>query len=360
MVRRPATQLALIAAFCAVSEPASAYRIRHMGAQHEIFTVLAETCVRQRGERVLREKCGWPETLKKFDETPYEHSSWGESVRWPDDPTRRAYSLQMIKLFYNLSLGGCRRRLARPRYPSLLCDSDMGRLQFLHAMRPADDSDWDTRWRILAWTQFSFRVATGQVNGAVNLCSEVKKYPGLEGAFWGRKDSRVQRDVSKPYCLDPNRTPGPNVSHFFASTCKRACTIPERADEVTRKTALGAIMHLIQDSFSQSHAARGGIFHYGPFSARVVCLPVEQFYNYDAAQATVHGPGDRTPTFDIGCASSTIIDPITATARLLWLYNHGCDSSWAVELVDYGVLGGARPARVPASPQQCRMPTEGA
>jgi len=234
--------------------------------------------------------------------------------------------------------------MKRPEFPGLQCESDMGRLQFFHAMKWKDDDDAKTRRRILDWTRFSLDVATGIVSAGAGLCQAVKGYPDLDSALW----------AVNGYCNAARPKPGPLVEDFYASHCGGQCHVVVDADAVTKATAVGAILHLVQDSFSQSHTARGGNFPYGPYTARVVCAPVEAFYTYDEWQAKVHRPGDNTPTFDEGCARSTIIDPITASSRLMWLWQNGCDSSWAVELVDKDVLGGEGPAKVPNSPEECR------
>lgn len=344
MDKRLGRAAAAIATLCVVDTPAQAYRIKMLGAQHEIMAVRAEQCLMDLGDRVLEERCTWPQTVKQFDAIPYTANHWGDPVRWPDDPRRQVYSVHGLKVLYRLEFGGCKRRLAETDDADLLCESHFRRFQFFHAMKVPSDDDAQTRAKILSWTGFSFDVATDRVEGSAPLCEAVKSYPGLAGSF-------------ATSCL-PNGTMREwKIADLFASTCRRTCELPQNADALTRASALGAIIHLVQDSFSQAHTARGGVFSAGPYSARIVCLPVQRFYSYDEAQAKIHGSGDGTPMFDEECRFSAIVDPITASARLMWLWRNNCQSSWAVELIDRAVLGSSQVARVPSSPEQCRVPT---
>ena len=80
------------------------------------------------------------------------------------------------------------------------------------------------------------------------------------------------------------------------------------------RTARGALLHVIQDSFSQSHAMRGPATT--PFTPRIVCMVPTGFYNYLGQEG--HADADHIPALDESClGNGSIDDPITASAMAL-------------------------------------------
>ena len=107
---------------------------------------------------------------------------------------------------------------------------------------------------------------------------------------------------------------------------------------------MGALLHMVQDSFSQSHVARGPEGSRG-YEARIRCLPAERFYNFngeDGRGQDGHSAADQLPDYDTescNAAIRTVDDPITASARLLWMLDQGHSSEQAVAYVRAHVLG---------------------
>ena len=96
----------------------------------------------------------------------------------------------------------------------------------------------------------------------------------------------------------------------------------EKADALARMAARGALLHMIQDSYSASHAARTiGEFpsEAGPYTAQISCLFPRHFYQYDKQNPSVHGKADRPPVKATSCASiNEADDAVTASAVTLW------------------------------------------
>ncbi len=94
---------------------------------------------------------------------------------------------------------------------------------------------------------------------------------------------------------------------------------------------MGASIHVIQDSYSQSHNQRGSCAdkeNKQPVS-KISCLPIEQYYTYNAQDAGKHNDSDVLPiAVDASCQTATeaklpIDDAVTATARVLWYAAQG-------------------------------------
>ena len=104
--------------------------------------------------------------------------------------------------------------------------------------------------------------------------------------------------------------------------------------ELARITAFGALLHQLQDSYSQAHAARlsdgrDPSFATGPFQPRVVRRPITVFYDYGSqndsrrdANGEVlkdpHSLADSIPVLDDSCSGTTLVpDVLTASALMI-------------------------------------------
>jgi hypothetical protein len=334
-----------------ISTPSAGYYISAKGPQHERLTALSEQCLRA-AAGAYPQQCAIPQSTEAFEDgTDWSQSKFARASRWPDDPTREI-GTGIIKFLINVGADRCEHYLDESEHPGeyagILCHSHYGRLQFFHAMRPANASDEQTRQLIDEWTGYAFRVATGRIPLDTAFCDSV-----AESAL---RSALVPPGF--PYCPGGSARPW-TVRSFFAFRCgdpfsSKTCTVlPE--DGHVSYAATGALIHLIQDSFSQSHVARGGVFPTGPYSPRVVCAPATGFYSYAPEQRGEHSDADKAPAFDKACDGSVVPDPITAVARLLWLAGNQCDERWAIQLIGSGVLGNrSAPLPVPASVQACR------
>jgi hypothetical protein len=299
-------------------QTSTAYEIKPKQPNHERLTALAERCLTA-AAGALPSHCPLPRTAAEFAATDIEGSVYADAVRWPDDPTRQISATGLGKIAVNLGAERCKKHVGPGKpFGGLMCNSHYGALQFLHAMRP--------------------------VAGEAGYCAYFRSQsPALAEAF---------APPGFPYC-DDRTEDGKSykawrVHTLFTLECRNPFTSTkcseltgDAAADLARKRAAGALLHLIQDSFSQSHTARGGAFPAGPYSARVVCLPVREYYDY-AQNSGVHSAADKAPTFDLaGCADGPVADPITASAQMLWLIEQRANPDAAVKLMAEAVLGAA-------------------
>ena len=325
---------------------AGAYEINPKQPNHERLTAHAERCLAVAAGK-MPQRCALPANRKAFADVDLDRSVYAAAVRWPDDPTRQISATGLGKFVVNLGGERCKKHVEPGKpFGGLMCNSHYGALQFLHAMRStAPETAAETRAKILAWTRAAFSIATGQgVDATTGYCAYFRAQPKLLG------DALAPADF--PYCndrVDPRSGKtykAWRVHTLFTLECRNPfssarCTeiVGDGGADLARKRAAGALLHLIQDSFSQSHTARGGTFPVGPYAARVVCQPVRVFYDY-AENGAVHSAGDKAPAFDLSeCAEGQISDPITASAQILWLIEQRADPDAAVKLIEEAVLG---------------------
>lgn len=332
------------------ASPVFAYKISLKGRYHERMTVLAERCLR--GGEGYPIKCPIPASRQAFTSVPFKEGKYWFASRWSDDPTRQTSSTGAIKFLWNVGFDRCVKYIGDFNdFPGVLCNGHYGTMQFLHSMasvQPGETVDnaqaetFDqTSDKLLGWTEFAFRIATGALPVSTPYCPAVRQF-GRAG------DALAAPDF--PYC---NRW---RVGTLFAFTCSdifNSDTCSENlSDDAIRLAATGALLHMIQDSYSRSHTGRGEDIPFGPYAAAEVrCAPVTSFYRYTRAQKKEHGSADRAPEFLADCSSG--MDPITASARMIWLVENRCDPAWARELVSVGVVANRQTA-IPASVEQCR------
>ena len=303
---------------------AIAYDIRPVAGVHEAFTLLAERCRTEAGAAQPRDCLRYSDEVSRWTgrraESTYDPLQL--AVRWPDDPLRQLSSAAGV-LRYGRSMSSSCPRIVRETATidrmSLTCASHFGPLQFFHAMASADRESADqTRARILDWSDLLYRLALGRVPLSTNICAYFRANPS---------------DISPSFTFDDPAicTPGDpqewTIAAFFGQQCDSP-TNTANCDRVgaERVTAAirGALLHVIQDSYSQSHAARGRPLATGGYRPRVVCRLPSSFYNY-LGQAG-HGDADAVPEFDQTCgAGAEADDVITASAMALYFLNRQAD-----------------------------------
>lgn len=302
--------------------------VMKLPAVHEAMTGLAEVCFRNSPDPSRPPKDCWTYgALAKSFVLKRPFSALQEAVRWPDDPTRQGNGFTYPKLGLSLRNGCPIQTAAMPAIDQagLLCSSHYGRLQFLHAMRSPDDrSDADTRASILDWARFAYEVAAGdsKLIGS-DLCAAVSGRGHLATAMEFADQSLCHQRRSRWRTYPPY-----TVRTFFTLRCSnmfssRRCWEQSSAngDEAARIAATGALLHLVQDSYSQAHTSRsvgGSVNEKGPFEAKVVCRPPTTFFNYSGQNHDEHGRADLPPARDSSCNDGAIDDPITASATVLW------------------------------------------
>ena len=336
----------------ACAAPANAYKIHPSLAIHEAMTALAENCLESYGGAEPYDCSGYyPEHLEYFAHLDYSNPVYNLSVatRWPDDPQRMNRGLGYLR--FGLVFLSCRSRVER--HPGvddsgLLCNSHFGRLQFLHAMAslPGETSA-QTEALMLQWTGFTYGLAQGEIDHQQNYCRYFEaRGDALAAALWhpdfefcgDRSDGSApgQWTVGTPFLLR---------CASLISPCQE--TFWDAGRREVRVAAMGALLHMVQDSFSQSHVARGSLADRG-YEARIRCLPADRYYDFngdDGDGQDGHSAADRLPHYDTdSCAAATrsVDDPITASARLLWMLDQDHSADQAIAYVRTRVLG--RPA----------------
>lgn len=302
---------------------------------HETMTSLAIECV----ERSKSAPINCSDLHDQIDarivqDRPEDTQSLSYATRWPDDP-QRVLDQTSTQIRFGLPLlQGCETALNRGKTinrTGLLCASHYGQLQFMHAMMSpkAADSFEDQRALILAWAEFAFRVSTDAEFANQDYCSTVSS---LENTDLKAALAFDNADQSDSFCSERRhsvyfwRTYKPwKVSTLFAFSCEEPInlnTCGVVSDVIAQQAAAGAILHLIQDSYSQSHTSRsvdGTVLPpTGPFNARIVCAPARAFYVYQEQTGVEdrHKPADASPMLDESCTieERQVDDVITASA----------------------------------------------
>lgn len=304
----------------AAAQPAAAYQIEPYVAIHEAMTAIAEDCLEQYAGAEPYDCSGYyAEHLPYYAALDYSGALYLRPIssRWPDDPQRMLRGAGVIRFALGyLSCDSRNRDRQGIDRVGLLCSIHGGQLSFAHAMRSqVDESHDETFAAILDWAGFTYQVARGEVAYDSSFCTYLE-------ARGGPASAALLDDFGS--CGEgENRTGGWTIASLFVQHCSAllgGCREPfgDEARRETRAAALGALLHLIQDSFAESHVRRRDAGE--PLSARITCLPVLEFHALADQQS--HTEGDRLPSIDQGCADPAarlVDDPITATAKVLWM-----------------------------------------
>lgn len=331
--RRSRAMARLFVGACLILQGGAAepYNISLKGRVHERLTRLAELCL-ERSAGLLPRTCdvtsiAWGRTMGNW------RNDLTLSSRWADDPTRQIGGLSGIKFAINAGRT-CEgwfdegRDPSRAPYGGILCSTHYGPLQFWHAMRSSEaEPASETRAKMLEWIDVAYRVATGRIPSSEEYCTFFRNRPAI---------ARAMVPENFRYCThrpgpanNGNGYPAWRVHTLFSMRCSdpitsTVCSEATGAGGVTlaRRNAQGALLHLIQDSFSQSHVARGSAPTGRRFTPRIVCAPAAAFFFYNGQlnSGVDHGSADKYPSVDTATCQNggEIDDPVTASAVMLW------------------------------------------
>lgn len=169
-------------------------------------------------------------------------------------------------------------------------------LQFFHAMASSDiESTTETKDKILTWIEFSYKVSIGDINPRIEF-KNVDQY-------LSQKSGKIFNSL---FIGNGTRT-GWTPTYLFSLKCDRVVIIPFvktklNCDETSWVTpnqdvqniALGSILHVIQDSFSDSHTAR--IPQYDDkFSLIHGRNGIKSFNLYSGQSSSEHKKADQYP-----------------------------------------------------------------
>lgn len=175
--------------------------------------------------------------------------------------------------------------------------SHYGDLQFLHAMANEDgDAPAVVRKRILDWIGFAYAVASRKLEPDTVMAD-------------------VDFPVAKSYF---SAQPGWTVNHLFGPTYTLGkATIPD--------VALGSILHVVQDSFSDAHAARAQDATTACPTGRIV-----QFHSYGKQDSKLHRTADMRAAWRDGKFTPEL-NPVEASAVIVRFAREGADWNGVVE-----------------------------
>ena len=183
---------------------------------------------------------------------------------------------------------------------------------------------------MLAWSDLTYGVATGRVGAEADYCEHFSQGSAIDD---------LMKPNSFPFCspadgMDSIANPW-RVHTIFSMRCSNPlssanCTefTGDGGAEMARRNATGALLHMVQDSYSQAHAVRGAKPEGNGFEARIECRKIKSFYNYNDQmdEGAEHSQADKRPRFDTSCfENGSIADPVTASAVLLWHIKNNSD-----------------------------------
>lgn len=325
------------------------YTIAPLENVHESMTIAAKRCLdnaTSRKQLVMRcdQLLFWKATkkdLKWIEDASsdyYRSTGWlgtaggselptlAEAVRWPDDPTRQI-GARGIGKFTGSMLKGCE-KLAKARKTGvnnindgLLCNSHFGEMQFFHAQATtAGEPPTVTYDKIRKWGELLYNIASGYM--------PEEQFEGTYCNVFYESDPFTKAMLPDTTAIPCEGTKDPvwKLTTLFNLSCtnpvsSKGCTedISEARRAKARIYATGALLHLIQDSYSQSHCERGKctLDRKKKVAPRMECAAITRFTTYKGQKN--HKDADRMPTFGASCLTeSGYDDPITASAKALY------------------------------------------
>jgi len=187
------------------------------------------------------------------------------------------------------------------------------------------------------WYQFGFgakRIYYNNITGGLFCNSHygvLQFWHAMALAFMPNAETDILPSKKQFHCNDVN--PPFRVRFIFKQQCKglfssRNCDpIPDNKNGNRRLqiSALGALIHMVQDSYSQSHVVRDEFDLLEP--SRIDCAPIKKYLTYQGQDKEKHGASDTFPiVVNKNCIASEIDDPVTATAKILWYLNQPDDN----------------------------------
>lgn len=249
------------------------------------------------------------------------------AVRFPDDPVKELSFTNPIGLtrwLWNMGVVGCEGK-SSGLLQGLRCSSHYGSFQFLHAMSSKNDIPAEeTKAKIMAWIEHLALIIENQDRFITSdYCN-----------YWSSQQEK-QNPIAKLMIPEgkngfPCKLTSGNpwtIATPFAFHCKfRIVTCDVDLNEKNiKQNAIGALLHLIQDSYTQGHAIRGNCCRSESKIdiAKYQCLPIEQFNSYQNQNKDLHAIADSQPSSGASCLNNPRQhDPITAGAVILWMIKH--------------------------------------
>lgn len=197
-------------------------------------------------------------------------------VRWNDDPLHMFRKHVMVGI---LSFShSCKQKISKKidvRW-DLFYRTHCGDMQFLHSMASSESEvAADTYYKMLAWLEFTYKVATGAI--PVNLYFRSIQY---------RMSERGAEQFKTFMISDNNGRSKWRAAGMFSFDCTRTaitrtleCEYLKFSRETIQNIALGSLLHVLQDSYSNSHTKRnmdGEVQSYGAYTLQDKGLHAER------------------------------------------------------------------------------------
>ncbi|WP_295624827.1 hypothetical protein [uncultured Nitrosomonas sp.] len=215
-------------------------------------------------------------------------------VRWNDDPLNLLPDHPMVWFdnFKNASENSDR---ITDRY-DLFYRSHHYDLQFLHAMASSDEEKaGDTQKAVMMWSEFSYKVANGFIPIHTRF-SKMHQFLSAEATRTFNKyfiNDRLRRNWTPAYLFSLKcirQKVGENL--FTPLDCSETDWRP--AKENVQNIALGTLLHVIQDSFSDSHVSRNPEYN-GEYSLIHGRSAINTFNAYTKQSFNLHRGADGYP-----------------------------------------------------------------
>lgn len=231
------------------------------------------------------------------DPSPIETGS-----RWPDDPCHMTARVDTFFIPVNWFLGG-------PRSGNnLFYLSHFHNFAFLHAMAASGDGDTRsvesttvTRLKILTWMEFALRVADGSIPPGASFRQAQEEISPQRRKIFGQ--------MFPGFLMQPKSW---TIGMFFLGM--------HDADPMhVRQIALGALLHTVQDSFSDSHVHRESRVKLGEAFAVTNVGPIRRFLDYKQQSKLVKHPAGDAPPSDmlIAPTDGAQLHPVSVGAELI-------------------------------------------
>lgn len=203
--------------------------------------------------------------------------------------------------------------------PMMLYRTLFGDLQFLHAMASTDNEIADeTKKKIMAWAKFTYNIYVSKEKG--NLAKRTIS------SFNPEISNIIGKDYTIGALFDPARVgrmpftvPG-RCGHYEPSGRPRAYNHSAETD--VKDIALGSLLHMVQDSYSESHVYR----ELGCNIAMSTKEKIILFRNYGSQNPGHHREADRLPDWIDRYKELKTDNPVWASAHLIQYASH--DIPW--------------------------------
>ncbi|SFD97169.1 hypothetical protein SAMN05428977_10048 [Nitrosomonas sp. Nm166] len=169
-------------------------------------------------------------------------------------------------------------------------------LQFLHAMASSEDESAQfTRAAIMSWIEFTYKVASGYIPVHTPF-KQLHNYLSPKTSlvfknFFTQNGRRLNWTPAYLFSLKCTREVV-LPSTFEALDCSQTTWLPNKQD--IQNIALGSLLHVIQDSFSDSHVTRNPDYD-GNYSLIHGRSAIQTFNTYKKQSIRLHRGADSYP-----------------------------------------------------------------